>query len=203
MHVTLRSHRSLWWCCTMRILSWISLNTLLGLCCLGILTPYSLQLLGKVQEAHNTTTTQMVGELTKGELQFQREMGVDITGRPIYPLPPPAVDRTIVFVLRSKTMESDLQFWNEVQRKLSDKKTIRLAGYCDDLQCIDFLKHNAGSAKFPVIAAGEIIGSESIVDADYRGSCYVTAERWFTPKQLNWRARTETPDHIAQEALNL
>jgi hypothetical protein len=134
-------------------------------------------------------------------LVFQSEAGIDISGRPVHPLPPPQAERTIVFLLHGASIGIDLDFWRQVESLLPESGGVRLVGYCDGDNCADSVRKNGIRPSFPVIVYGEITDSQALINEDARGYSILRSERWFRSKSVAWRISGSTPQSVVKEAL--
>lgn len=133
-------------------------------------------------------------------LTFQVESGIDVNGHPVYALPPSKAQRTIVFLIRGTNVDADLNFWRQVQALRPNQSSLRLVGYCDGEVCAKAVSHASRPSDFPVIAYGELISTEAVVDQDLDGKAVLRDEGWLQPKQIEWRH--QTPLLVLQEALS-
>lgn len=130
---------------------------------------------------------------------FTAEAGIDVWGTPVSPLPPPQAKRTIVFMVRGSSAEQDLSFWRSVESLLPKNDGIRLVGYCDGKACVNTVRREANPIDFPVIAYGELDGSQALLNEDARGHAVLRSEQWFIPKSIAWRSPARTPRILAKE----
>jgi len=144
---------------------------------------------------------ELTAQALNQRLVFQSALGIDVFGKLVYPLPPPEVDRTIVFLLRGKSIVSDLQFWHQVEGIVPTSSHIRLIGYCDSDDCINDIKAHREAFNFPVIAYGELVASQALINADEDGSSVLLREQWLIPHFLKWRTTDRRPLDIVREAM--
>ena len=132
---------------------------------------------------------------------FQMEAGIDIFGNQIYPLPPSAAERTVIFMLRANSLATDLKFWNDVSTAFPPHSHIRLVAYCDSASCSEYCKRSSASIHFPIIFYGEVFPTEELFDVDSHGEFLIRSEQWFVPKLFAWRDGHTTPNAVAHEVL--
>lgn len=132
---------------------------------------------------------------------FQSEYGIDVSGRPVTPLPVQLEDRTLIFLLRGSQLKSDLAFWRDASALVEPSKKLRLVGYCDGPECISGVRADGQALNFPVIAYGESTSAQALIAADLQDNAVLRSEQWFTPKTVLWRAAIRTPAAVIMEAL--
>ena len=139
--------------------------------------------------------------VTNKSLAFQFESGIDIQGKAVVPWPPAEAQRTIVFLLHGRSIARDIAFWKSVKALRANETVLRLVGYCDDSQCVEYLQTSAKDLDFPVIAYGELISGQALVNSDFQGYSLVRSEGWLLPRQVSWRKPSDTPSNVIREAV--
>jgi hypothetical protein len=167
----------------------------------SILGYYGWTMLRVAKTIKQRSQIEMATAASNHKLVFLSEAGIDVSGKFVFPLPPPGAERTIIFLLRGTSIKADLDFWRSVQSLLPRRAGLRLVGYCDGDNCADFVRNNPEQADFPVIAYGEIAGSQALVNEDEQGYSILRSERWFRSKHVKWRALEESPRSVVEEAL--
>jgi hypothetical protein len=176
-------------------------DTVVGFALIGILGFGGCVLAKKVTALSVKPKMAEAIEDTSQRLPFRSEAGIDLSGRTVFPLPPPGVRHTVVFMLRGASVQTDLAFWRKVESLLPKNAAIRLVGYCDGDVCVNAVRGEAVAPDFPVIAYGEITGSQALLNADAQGNSFLLSEEWFQPKRISWRAPVSTPQAVVQEAI--
>jgi hypothetical protein len=172
-----------------------------GIALIGILLFHCFKLSNLALVAHKKVKLAIrEDEVSKRELGFQQEAGIDIYGKLVAPLPPPQEERAVVFLLRSQSLYSDLTFWKAVQKELTGG--VRLIAYCNDDECSNFLKEQSEKS-FPVIAFGEVLGTQALMQADEDGECFVRSEYWLVAKPIKWRGTGASPETISESLASL
>ena len=131
---------------------------------------------------------------------LQAEAGVDIYGNVITMLPATIEDRGLVFLIRGTSLKADLDFWRSAAKVAETSPTLRLVGYCDGQECAERLANDKQTLPFPVIASGELLGTQALFEADSDGKAVVHSERWFMPKSVEWRSKASTPRSVIDGA---
>jgi hypothetical protein len=176
-------------------------QTLQAVLLIAILGFYGWQLTRNAWILHGLPQMQQVTSDRNRTLVFQSEAGIDILGRPVYPIFASGTKRTIIFLLRSASVKKDLDFWRQVESLLAKNTGPRLVGYCDGDECAEAVRHDARPTDFPVVAYGEITSTQALVNADAEGSAILRNGSLMGPKRLAWRAQGKTPQSVIQEAL--
>jgi hypothetical protein len=153
--------------------------------------------------SEQTKTAQAIADANQ-TLGFLSESGIDVSGRLVSPFWPPGTKHTLVFMLRGTTVRADLDFWRNVATLLPKDAGIRLVGYCDGDDCANFVRSDARLPDFPVIAYGEILSSQALVNADAQGNGLLLLDQKKHPlssKRVGWRAPGQTPFNVVRGAL--
>ena len=179
----------------------VNMETLIGVVLIAILGYYGWRLSKAAPPLMWRPHAEQAIVASNQSLVFQSEEGIDIWGKPVYPVPPPEAERTIIFLLHAATVRADLDFWHQVELLLPKHAGLRLVGYCDGNSCADFVRGDARPPDFPVIEYGEIIGSQALVNKDAQGYSILRSESWFQPKLVEWRVLGKTPLSVVQELL--
>jgi len=131
-------------------------------------------------------------------LVFSHGTGIDVMGNKIDSIlahETKGGERSVVaFLLRNKTLDADLQFWNEVNRHLSELDTVRLTAYCENYRCVEVIRKNPEMAHFPVIEYGLVGDMQALIGADDDGEFWFRGNRF---EKINWRDGSRMPIDIA------
>ena len=131
---------------------------------------------------------------------LQAEAGVDIYGHVITALPATIEDRGLIFLIRGASLKADTDFWRSAAKIAAQFPNLRLVGYCDGQECAERLRSEKQTLPFPVIAFGELLGTQALFEADGDGEAVVHSERWFVPKNVEWRSTASTPGSVIDGA---
>jgi len=126
-------------------------------------------------------------------LRFQDGRGVDINGVRVEGVREPGTRRVVGFLLRAASLEEDLRFWSEVARVLPRTSGVRLVSYCDGPDCVARARRVRPDA-FPVIAYGEVVDSQAVLNADAGGSFVISNSE----VAAAWRNGALKPEDIAR-----
>lgn len=179
----------------------VKIETLIGIVLIAVLGFYGVRLVRSTLALSRLAPTARSSAGTNRRLVFQSEAGIDVWGKPVYPLPAAQAKRTIIFLLRGASIAADLDFWRNVESLLPKNAGLHLVGYCDGNNCADAVRRDAKPPGFPVIAYGEVIGSQALVNVDANGNSILMSEQWLQSKRVKWREPTRTPLSVVQEAL--
>lgn len=129
---------------------------------------------------------------------FSNGSGIDIAGNEI-----DAIDVSkelskgvAAFLLRSKNVDADIKFWNEVNDNLSELDEIRLTGYCEDEKCIESVKKNPNKAKFIILEYGETTDMQAIINADENDEFWLIG--FGNSEKIKWHDGIITPLDIVR-----
>jgi hypothetical protein len=134
-------------------------------------------------------------------LGIGRYTGVDVTGRLLTPAASPGVDRVVTFLLRADRLGDDLAIWREVAHRVSDRRGVRIIGFCDDSQCARYVGAVAQPLGFTVMMYGEVVDSQAVLNADALAQCLVQ-KAGSEPFGVVWRGAGLTPGQISQRILD-
>ncbi len=160
---------------------------------LTVLAPLGRRLVNDTREANAASQTQIADP----QFVFQTENGIDVTGSRVSPIPPPNIVRTVIFVLRAKSLSDDVNVWNGIYSRLPQHSGVRLVAYCDTDQCISQLQRRQ-QVPYTVIAYGEIVSAQAILQADINGDYLVRSEAWYMPRHHNWRSGESSVERIVE-----
>ena len=108
--------------------------------------------------------------------------------------------KSLVFLLRSESLQNDLSYWGRVGMLLDSHKEIGLAGYCDSQQCAESIRKMQPLA-FPVLEFGEATSIQAVVNADAGGNAILKDVGTYLQSNILWRAAESSPQEAAQEAI--
>jgi hypothetical protein len=134
-------------------------------------------------------------------LLFADATGIDVLGERIHPARSPGRRGVVAFVLRSRSLGADLAFWREVAdlaSNVSSETRLEFVGYCDGAACADALKNRQHLGRLTVIAYGEAIDSQAVLNADEQGD-FVVKDRDQPPRRVWWRDRGLRAADIARD----
>ena len=102
----------------------------------------------------------------------------------------------IAFLVRENSVDKDLQFWNEVNGYLSniDVVNISMIAYCENNQCIDYIRNNSNANNISVLEYGEVSDMQAVISADTNGEFWLRGNRF---KRSKWRDENLSPLDIA------
>lgn len=123
--------------------------------------------------------------------------GINIWGKPVYLEPPAGTKRFVVFMLHGATISTDVAFWRSVAERLHGRRGIRLAGYCDGSACAEAARRLKAPAGFPILAFGEVIGSQALLSVDSEGDFFLLDGRSYILAEDRWRGPGVTPKSVA------
>jgi len=137
---------------------------------------------------------------SNNRLVFSDGSGIDIMENEIYSA---FEDKTvgikqnvIAFLLRYKSLEADVKFWNEVNSILSEHDTVhvRMIAYCENSRCIEALRKNPETVHFTVLEYGGILDMQAVIAADKDGELWLLGSG---VKKIRWRDEIQTPFDVA------
>jgi len=172
----------------------------LGIILVALLGFYSIRLAWSIHSIRQWSQAARSADRSS-DLVFQSEAGISVWGDPVYPVSAKQAQRTIVFLLHGDKIGSDLAFWHRVKLLVPSDAGLRLVGYCDGIVCADAVRHEANRSDFPVIAYGEVISSQALINADAKGNSILRSEQWLHSKNIKWHTPMSTPSIVVQEAL--
>jgi hypothetical protein len=184
-----------------RLVRIVHAETLIGVVLTCVLGYYGWSLVKTIWPSDQRSGMARSSSDPSATLGFRVEGGVAVNGDLVFHVPPPRIKTTVVFMLRGASLRADVAFWRGVRSRLSNDAGVRLVGYCDGDACANLVRGAAQSTGFPVIAFGEIVNSESLINADTQGKCILLREEWREPKHVVWRAAGNTPQSVVTEAL--
>lgn len=165
---------------------------------IGVLGIYGWLLADRVV-AVRADPVQMAAD-ANSRLPFTDGIGIDSLGQRIDPARFSGINRVVVFLLRSGSLDLDLKFWNSVGSLLPNGSGVELIGYCDGNACIEALEKNPLSMEFPVITYGEALDSQALLNADLEGN-FLLAEKGKYARTIGWRGSGRTADDVARSIL--
>jgi len=138
--------------------------------------------------------------LARDDVAYGESSGVSVVGTAIHA---PALSRgtDMVFVLRHKSLQNDLSFWQQVKAAMGAEKLVGLVGYCDSQLCVEDVRTMA-PPPFPVLAYGEAASIQAVMDADVHGlALVIKGAVGRSVSRIHWRKPGTTPQAVVQEAL--
>lgn len=151
---------------------------------IGMLGLYAWLLLGRMQEFRFDPRQEAIE--ASGQLLFTNATGIDIGGNRVDPAQIPNTNRCMAFLLRNTSLRADLNFWDNVASLLPKGSGVRLIGYCDGSACVEGVKNDLRLADFPVIAYGDVVDSQALLNADAAGNFLLT-DIHHQPRSIEWR----------------
>jgi hypothetical protein len=106
----------------------------------------------------------------------------------------------IAFLLRGASIQEDLALWHQVFLLLP-KDQARMVGYCDGDECVAAARRMQSPSGFSILAYGEMISAQSVVNADAKGFSIFSDNRHSGPKLVAWRNAEDTPQSFVQKVL--
>jgi len=162
---------------------------------IGVFAVHAWSLLGKTPLSMKGRA-RLLSE-TNLALKFTGGKGLGIHGERIDVSVGPAPKRVAAFLLRSTSLHDDVGFWMEVAKLLPARSIVRLVAYCDGDACVQALRKSPETSTFPIIAYGEVVDSEAVLNADLQGA-FVASDH---AGSISWRTRGQTPETIVRELL--
>lgn len=135
------------------------------------------------------------------KLVFGLEAGIDVSGTPVHVQTLNSTKRTIVFLLHGASIKADLKFWRSMEAALPVDSALRLVGYCNNDTCAEAVRREAPVADFPVIAYGEIVSSQALVNADGDGNAILRNASHLETRYVAWRVPGKSPEDVAREVI--
>lgn len=123
--------------------------------------------------------------------------GIDIGGKHITNSSHSAA-RSVVFLLRSYSLVSDVAFWDSVSYQIARRSDIELIGFCDGNQCVKDVRR-ARSRAFPVIACGNARDIQAVLNADANGQAYILEQGRPSITKVAWRVTGSTVQKVVEE----
>ena len=132
-------------------------------------------------------------------LALQSLAGVDVGGRLTEAVPSGDVRRIVACAFRDATAEADLGKWLQLARDLSDVPSVRIVGFCEGPACVSAAGRASLPANMTVLASGESVASQAVLNADATGACYLTTEKLKLVRRVRWRDGTISPATVSSE----
>jgi len=128
-------------------------------------------------------------------LVFRGASGIDVWGVPIIVGQPAGTPRLVAFLLRTTSLTGDLAFWREVAQRLPDGCGVHLVGYCDGASCREAVRRVEQLGQLRIIAYGETIGSQAVLNADAQGK-FLLKDQDTKARTVPWRGAGLNPGGI-------
>jgi len=138
-------------------------------------------------------------------LVFTSGAGIDVMGDKVDSIFADKADEAsgsvAAFLLRYDSLDSDMEFWNEVGSHLSEPDTTRFVAYCENDRCIEAIRKKTEHSRFTVLEYGAVIDMQAAIGADITGEFWMRGRRTI---KIKWRDDVLTPVDIARSIeLNL
>jgi hypothetical protein len=127
--------------------------------------------------------------------------GVDVWGRIASEELPSGVTRVAVFVLRSSTIQDDIETWSRVAESLTAEHAVQVVGYCDSMRCAEFVRRSSPPPPFAVIEYGQAGSAQAVVNADAKGEFALLDGRAIELRRIQWRRPALAAADIVKEVL--
>lgn len=134
--------------------------------------------------------------------------GIGVHGERIDPSAVPAITRIGAFVIRHASVAADVQFWREAANLLPAESTIQLVAYCDGEDCARTIRDEFDLPEFPVIAFGEVVASQAVMNADLAGAFVIIRHGQDQPggsrartDAVRWRDQVLSPVQVVESLL--
>lgn len=134
----------------------------------AVLAAYGRQLVNRMPASPWSEIQQAVS--TNERLLYTAAPGIDVRGQTVDLARGTSANRIAAFVLRTSNLAQDLGTWREVAGALPKESGIALVGYCDGSACAERVRINANPLPFPVIAYGEVVDLQAMLNADAAGA---------------------------------
>ena len=133
-------------------------------------------------------------------LVFRTAAGIDIHGNHIVDSAKASgVKRTVGFLIRTSHVRRDVEFISRVQQLLASRPEIRVVAFCDGIACSHSGLVGDGALGFPIIAYGEVVSTEAVVNADALGLCVMRDSTRGDSRRTSWRSEKDSPATVVQE----
>lgn len=159
---------------------------------IGILGLHCWQLIDKM---HSPADHVRVVAEANTRLMFRHGIGVDVHGEQMDPRRIAGTRRTLAFLLRDASLSADAEYWRQVADLLPKTAGIRLVGYCDGSACADRMRSAALLPGVPVVAFGEAIDTQAVLNADLTGNALLKGNL-ARSRSIPWRDQGTTPAQV-------
>jgi hypothetical protein len=141
-------------------------------------------------------------DITRQNLIVRSIRGVDVSGRPRFELQPAKAKRFVLFGLRSATVSEELRIWDSLASHLVNEPNVYLIAYCDGVACASAVSRTHPSSTLAVLAYGEPITVQAVLNADAKGQFLVVDGALRPLRSVSWRGPDRgTLDILAREVL--
>lgn len=114
--------------------------------------------------------------------------GVDDSGRARFLGPLRGTKHLAIFILRARSLNRDLDFWNAVATRLQGRRDTLLGAFCDGLACAHLLASAVHARpEFPVLVFGEPRTAAIVVHADQQGEFILATQNAIVAATPYWR----------------
>jgi hypothetical protein len=166
----------------------------------GALAIYGVRLAKEIRTLRLQPDRQQFLATANERLALHSVTGIDTSGQLVNKIIVPGTKRFMVFGLRNSNLAEDLSFWSNAAALVHKDGGISFVGFCDSKACVEAVRSNYQSLRFPVIAYGEAVSSQALLNADAEGNFILLDGGLRTISTMQWRQPGLTPEYIVRAA---